>query len=81
MKELKEMHDIHGGRSEIRYGTQYLFIDVVMSKGFQAPFAILYDMGVEEIALHPGKWKPTPAFLREITLSDMYNIETIELQY
>ena len=81
MKELKDMHDTHGGRSEIRYGTQYLFIDVVMSKGFQAPFAILYDMGVEEIALHPGKWKPTPAFLREITLSDIYNIETIDIQY
>ena len=81
MKELKDMHDTYGGRSEIRYGTQYLFIDVVMAKGFQRPFAILYDMGVEEIALHPGKWKPIPAFVKEISLSNMYNLPDIDLQF
>jgi len=81
MKELKDMHDTYGGRSEIRYGTRYLFIDVVMARGFQRPFAILNDMGVEEIALHPGKWKPTPAFVHEVTLSDIYNIEPLDIQY
>jgi len=81
MHKFKTMHDELGGRTEIRYGVRYLFIDVVMRQGFQTPFIILNEFGIEKIALHPGKWKPDTILVEEITLSEMYGMSTEDMLY
>lgn len=81
MKGFKDMHDSFGGRSEFRYATRYLFIDVAMQGGFQTPFIILDEYGVENIALHPGKWMPDTILVREISLSEMYGITIDDMNY
>lgn len=55
------MHKKLGGRSEIRYGppssSTIVYWDISLSKGFEAPFRLVYDeLGVERVALHPGKF-------------------------
>ncbi len=81
MKKLKDMHDEFGGRTEIRYGTRYLFLDMVMTSGFQTPFIILDELGVEKIALHPGKWMPDSIILKEITLGELYGLRVDDVLY
>tara|TARA_Y100000389_G_scaffold204704_1_gene259046 strand:+ start:518 stop:1915 length:1398 start_codon:yes stop_codon:yes gene_type:complete len=59
VSELIGMHKKFGGRSEIRHGAPEgaICLDMSMNKNFIAPFRILkLEMGVDTVALHPGKW-------------------------
>ena len=49
---------IRSGRSELRYGSRFLFIDVSLRHGFERPFLILKELGITEYALHKGKYQP-----------------------
>ena len=81
MKGFKDMHDSFGGRSEFRYATRYLFIDVVMQEGFQTPFIILDEYGDGKIALHPGKWMPDTILVTEVSLGELYGITVDDMNY
>ena len=58
VRELRAVHKRHGGRSEIRHGTDIVFVDVVMGRAFDAPLRALEALDVREFAFHPGKWIP-----------------------
>ena len=72
MKDFKDMHDDIGGRTEFRYGTEILFIDVVITKGFDVPFEILETHNVYQCALHPGKWTMDTYPVERVTLGNIY---------
>jgi len=59
VQELIAMHQVHGGRSEIRHGAPSgaICLDVSMNKSFEVPFRLLkQQFGVGTVALHLGKW-------------------------
>ena len=78
--ELYLMHARLGGRSEIRVGrldeNAPIFLDVSMVRGFNEPFTVLKSLGVERVALHPGKMQTDTTPLLKCSLAEMYNIET-----
>tara|TARA_Y100001958_G_C21143461_1_gene481522 strand:- start:446 stop:820 length:375 start_codon:yes stop_codon:yes gene_type:complete len=75
-----ELRDIQSGRSELRYGSRYLFIDVSLKNGFERPFKVLRELGIKEYALHKGKYDPKVNIrgIKEINLQEFFNPNTIE---
>ena len=47
-----------------------------MVRGFNEPFTVLKSLGVERVALHPGKMQTDTTPLLKCSLAEMYNIET-----
>jgi hypothetical protein len=74
VRELRAVHKRHGGRSEIRHGTDIVFVDVVLGRAFDAPLRALEALDVREFAFHPGKWIPpvTVPGLARTTLGMIY---------
>ena len=60
VQELFLLHKKIGGRTELRYGKSVLFIDLSLSKDFDAVFLLLERLGVDLYALHEGKYQVKP---------------------
>lgn len=69
---LRNMHLTIGGRTEIRYGTEVVFWDMSLQSHFEQPFALLQQLGVKRVALHPGKAQPNVCQLSVVTIGDIY---------
>ena len=76
VKELKNMHNEIGGRTEIRFGTTIMFWDLSLNHSFERPFEILYNMNIKKIALHPSKYNPAIPNIRRkmevVSVGDIY---------
>ena len=72
LKMLREMHREIGGRTEIRYGTSVVFWDLSLQKSFERPFQLLNTLGVERVALHPGKAQPKVNIIPIVSIGDIY---------
>ena len=63
--ECIEMHQQYGGRTELRNGDPkgIICLDVSLRGNFDQPFHLLSkNFGVQEVALHLGKWHDLPTY-------------------
>lgn len=72
VRKLREMHMQIGGRAEIRYGTGVVFWDMSLQRSFERPFQLLRDLGVQRVALHPGKAQPKVNVIPIVSIGDIY---------
>ena len=72
LRMLRKMHREIGGRTEIRYGTSVIFWDLSLQGSFERPFQLLVELGVERIALHPGKAQPQVSVIPIVSIGDIY---------
>lgn len=75
LRACKKIHNKHGGRTELRYGSGPIFLDVVMKKQFHLIFHMLQEsFNVQKCALHIGKHIVSTYPLSRVTMGEMYNI-------
>jgi hypothetical protein len=74
------MHRKIGGRTEIRYGKEVVFWDLSLRRSFVEPVKLLSEFGVDQVALHPGKYDPRTVhngrfekWMKFVKIGDIYN--------
>ena len=82
VRALIKMHNEIGGRSELRYGVNSpdtpVFLDMALTRDFERPFRLLFhQFGVQEVALHPGKfWPGSPFPCQRVSQAKIYGMDT-----
>lgn len=78
--KLRNMHRKIGGRTEIRYGKEVVFWDLSLRRSFVEPVKLLSEFGVDQVALHPGKYDPRTVhngrfekWMKFVKIGDIYN--------
>lgn len=69
---LRKMHQEIGGRAEIRYGTAVVFWDLSLQHSFERPFLLLKALGIQKVALHPGKAQPNIHIIPNVSIGEIY---------
>ena len=72
VKKLRDMHKMHGGRTEIRFGSSVVFWDVSMRQYFEAPFHILNELNIRRLAYHPSKVQLGISIIPVVPIGDIY---------
>lgn len=60
------------GRFEIRFGRQYLFLDVSMTRDLSFPLDVLRGLGFTKYALHMGKYQIAYDGMQRISVAQMF---------
>lgn len=71
---LFQLHKKYGGRTELRFSSKILFVDVSLTRQFDSVFNALEELGVTAYALHEGKFQHVPMFtsMQKITPKDLF---------
>lgn len=74
VQDLFRLHKKYGGRTELRFSSKILFVDVSLTRQFDSVFRVLEELGVTAYALHEGKFQHVPTFtsMQKITPEDLF---------
>ena len=74
VQDLFQLHKKYGGRTELRFSSKILFVDVSLTRQFDSVFRVLEELGVTAYALHEGKFQHVPTFtsMQKISPKDLF---------